>query len=427
MTDLADKTVCVVDFGPFLSFADTLAESFGRTLLYVPWETTMPDSSTLLIGSGMPGVEKVDSIWPHIDEIDLFVFPDIHHGALQVYLDSIGKRVWGSRMGEELEVFRDFSKAAFKKAGAPIAPYVVLTGLAALRTHLHAHEDQYVKVNRARADCETFHAETYRLAEPRLDQLAHTLGPRQETIEFIVEDSIPDAVEVAWDGYCVDGEFPARCLVGIETKDKGYVGVMQEYGDVTDGLRELNAIAGPLLKDYQYRNFWSMEARITKDGTPWLIDPCARAGSPPHEVELLAYTNLAEILWHGSVGELVDPIPADPWAAQVQLRSDAPPDTWQALEIPSEHARQVKLHFRARIKGRDYVTPAGVKQGIIGSVCATGPSLEAVKESVGAVAKDLKGCYLDAPLHALDDAEHAIEELETFGITLAPSGERVGA
>ena len=419
--DYRDKTACVVDFGPFQSFADRLAEDFGRTLLYVPWETTMPKSDTLQIGVGLPGVEKVDAIWPHLSDIDLFVFPDIHHGALQEYLVSIGKRVWGSRMGEELEVFRDYQKQVFKDAGAPIAPYVVLKGLTALRAHLKKHEDQYVKVNRARADCETFHAESYRLAEPRLDALAHGLGPRAETIEFIVEDSIPDAIEIAWDGYTVDGQFPARSLVGIETKDKGYVGCMQEWGDVFEGLRELNAIAAPMLKAYGYRNFWSMEARITKDGTPWLIDPCARAGSPPHEVELLEYTNLSDILWYGAEGELVDPVPAGPWVCQVQLRSDAPPETWQCVEIPPEHERAVKLHFRARINERDYVTPVGVKQGIIGSVCATGETLEAVKEEIGEIAGSLKGCYLDAPLHALDDAEKHIEDLQEFHITLAPS------
>lgn len=422
-SDTSGKTVCVLDHGVFgPEFARTLSKSFDRTLLVVPWEVTMPSSATLMIGEGLPNVEKVDAIWPYLSQIDLFVFPDVHQGPLQEYLVSMGKRVWGSRMGEELEVFRDYSKRVFEQHGAAIAPYQVLHGLAALRKHLERTEKpQYVKVNRARGDCETFRAESYDLCKPRLDDLAYTLGPRQATIEFIVEDEIPDAVEVAIDTYCVDGKFPARSLVGIETKDKGYVAVMQEWGDMPEPLRELYAIAAPLLRSYQYRNFWAMEARITKDGTPWLIDPCARCGAPPHEVQLLEYTNLAEILWHGADGEMVDPEPAGAWACQVMLRSDAPPDAWQVVKVPKAVDDAVKLHFRCRIDGEDYITPAGVSQGIVGAVVACGDTLDQTTEAVTEAAKELKGCYLDAPLHALDDAASEIEHLREFGIHLDPS------
>ena len=42
-------------------------------------------------------------------------------------------------------------------------------------------------------------------------------------MEFIVEDGIPDAVEVAYDGYTIDGKFAKNATFGIEVKDKGLV------------------------------------------------------------------------------------------------------------------------------------------------------------------------------------------------------------
>ena len=70
MDDLSGRTCCVVDNGLFPELARTLAPSFDRVLYYSSWETSFPRSNAVLIGEGFPGVQRVNSIWPVIDEID---------------------------------------------------------------------------------------------------------------------------------------------------------------------------------------------------------------------------------------------------------------------------------------------------------------------------------------------------------------------
>lgn len=418
MADYSSKTVCVVDNGLFCDVSTVLARSFGKVYLYIPWENAYPKGNQLIVGKGLEGVEKVDSIWPILNKVDLFVFPDIYHGPLQEHLESLGKRVWGSRMGEEMELFREFSKEAVKRSGLAVGDYTAVVGVDALRDHLKAHKNQYVKISRTRGDMETFKAPSYRLVEPRIDELEHRLGAKKTITHFICEDAIPEAVEVGYDGYTIDGQFPSVAMTGIEVKDKGYVGVFKKYRDMSDQVREINRKMAPALKRYRYRNFWCAEARITKDGTPWVIDPCARFGSPPSELAMLMYTNLPDIMWHGAAGELVDPIPAGKWGAEVMLISSWANENWQAIDFPKAIRQHVILHFPVVIDGRYYVTPQGFDLPCIGAVSAVGDTMEAAVKQVRQLAEQVKGYYIEAPVDCFDEAEHEIAHLKQFGIDL---------
>src|SRR5580698_7548721 len=108
--DLSKATVCVVDQGLFAELAAVLAPSFGRTLYCSTWKTAFPRSNASAVGKGLAGVQRIESFWPIIDQIDLFVFPDILNGDYQIYLRRLGKRVWGSGQAEELELSRAHAK-----------------------------------------------------------------------------------------------------------------------------------------------------------------------------------------------------------------------------------------------------------------------------------------------------------------------------
>src|SRR5882724_7828370 len=111
MTAYTSKTVCVVDNGLFVELALTLTPHFKRVYYFSPWsQSGYPRSNALLIGHGVPNVTRIESIWEVLDEVDLFVFPDVYFGSLQLHLAALGKRVWGGRMGEEIELARDASK-----------------------------------------------------------------------------------------------------------------------------------------------------------------------------------------------------------------------------------------------------------------------------------------------------------------------------
>ena len=37
-------------------------------------------------------------------------------------------------------------------------------------------------------------------------------GPIAESREFVVEDNLPDTLDIAIDTYCVDGEYPNKAM-----------------------------------------------------------------------------------------------------------------------------------------------------------------------------------------------------------------------
>lgn len=409
--DLSTKTVCVFDNGLFPELAVSLGKSFGRTYYYSSWETSFPRSSSMLIGRGIEGVERIDSIWPYIDKIDVFAFADILHGPLQVYLRSIGKRVWGSGLAESLELHRAASKKWFRDLGLPVGPYRALRGMSELRRHLQMHDDQYVKISRSRGDMETFHAKSYELIEPRLDELEHALGATKDQTEFVVEESIPAKAEVGYDGFTVDGRFPAKALFGVETKDAGYVGQVVPYSTLPRGVGFVNQKLAPLFKDLTYRGFFSSEIRIAEDGTPYLIDPCCRMASPPGELYLYLIENLAEIIWAGSDGDLVDPAWKYDWGAQIVLHSDWAEHGWQPVKFDAALREHVKLHYLTVIDGTHYYVPQEVKFPEIGSVVAGGNTKEEAIKNAKEIAEQVEGYGIHFNIAALEDAAAKMEQL----------------
>lgn len=417
MASHKNRSVLVYDYGLFVELAATLAKDFGKVYYYCPWQDGYPKSNALLIGDGIRGVKRVRSIWPLIDDVDLFVFPDVYEGPLQRYLASIGKRVWGCRGGEELELDRVASKEYCRSVGIDIGPYAVITGLDALREHLKRCEDQWVKISATRGDMETFRSKNYKLIEPRLDELEHSLGAKKKIMQFIVEEAIDPAVEVGYDGYTIDGQFPAAALYGIEIKDKGYIGRTRRYGELPPEIRSVNEKLSAAFKSYRYRGFWSSEVRITRDRKAYLIDPCARCGSPPNELYQVMITNLADILWEGSAGTVVEPQFAGKWGAMLLLLSDWAAHNWQAVEFPKSLRDNIKLRNHTIIEGRHYCVPDKGSGSAIGAVVAVGDSQSAAVAECRRIAEKVEGHYVDVPADSLDAAGAEIEKLKEFGIS----------
>lgn len=408
-----DKTVLVYDYGLFLSFAQTLSKSFGKVLYYRTFEGAFPSTVEHCVGEGIDGVESVEEFWSRLDEIDLFVFLDIYSGELQWHLQSLGKRVWGSRNGDELEKLRSESKKSLEQAGLDCGNWKEVTGMDALRSYLKRNNDQYVKISSTRGDAETFFAKDYANIEPRLDALAVKIGPYQDTMRFICEDKIKDAVEFAYDGYSVDGQFPNKTCYGIEAKGRGYLGHFVDYDALPEQLLDMNHAVAPMLAQYQYRNFFAMEARITKDGKPHVIDPACRAGSPPSEMLQNMYSNLPDILWYGAEGICVDPIPEAEWGAELMLHATWAEDHWLAVDLPKQYADNIKLRNFCVVGGKTYITPGSTS---IGAVVATGKTPKEAQERVKKIAEEIRGYTIEVEPEAFDEIDKEIEKLEQLHI-----------
>ena len=404
------KSVLVVDNGLFLHFAETLTESFGVVYYWSPWVCAFPKSDALMVGQGVPGVTRVRDIWEVADEVDLFLFFDVGYGAMQVYLAAQGKRVWGPREGEALELDRVFAKDKAKELGIKVGPYEVVTGIDALRKYLQDNPDQYVKMSTLRGDGETFYAQDYQLIEPRLDHLSYILGAKKNWIDFIVEDAIPDAIEIGYDGYTIDGLFARNAFFGVEVKDKGYLGEALAYNELPASLQEVNEKLSPYFAQTNYRGIFSSEVRV-QGSRAYLLDPCCRMPSPPGELYGVMISNWADILWQGAEGVLVEPIFTAKFGAILVLMSEWAMSHWQAVTYPDAIADFVRLKNYCVVDDMRYVVPQlHCPIDIIGYVTATGDTAADAIRKVRRNAEQVEGLGITYVTSALDDALEVYEE-----------------
>ncbi|HTQ09305.1 MAG TPA: hypothetical protein VMI31_04470, partial [Fimbriimonadaceae bacterium] len=406
--------VCVVDNGLFVELAITLIPSFGRVFYFNEWMSAFPKSNSTLVGQGVPGLTKVRSPFEIVDDVDLWVFPDVYYGPLQKHLVDLGKRVWGGRMGENLELDRAWSKRTCADAGIDIGPFKVITGLDALREFLRENDDVFVKVSFTRGDFETFHARNYRNIEPKLDELEWSLGAKKRVIEFVVEAAINDAVEVGYDGFCIDGKFASGAAFGLEVKDRGYLGEALKYEDLPECVKSVNKKLAPIMRAFNYRGFFSSEIRATPDGKAYLIDPCARFGSPPGELFEAFVANWSDILWEGAEGVVVEPKYVGRFGAELLLHSTWADKNWQEVEFPKGLREFVKLRNLTVIDGRYYVAPQQVGLPEIGAVVATSDTMEGAIRLVQERAEKVKGYYVDTYPDSLNEAVEAYEAVKTL-------------
>lgn len=417
--NLKKVTALVVDNGLFVDLAVTLGQSYGKVYYTIPSYSGFPKLNAPSVGRGLPGIEVVEDIFgPHFEEIDLFVFPDCYHGDIQMHLVSLGKRVWGARLGEKLELDRVWTKQQMKKVGYPVGPYKVVHGMQELRAHLKANKNQHVKISRYRGSFESFGAPDYKFIEPKLDEVEYQLGARKNDIEIIVEDSLPDKMEFGEDMYCIDGQFPTNIISGIEIKDEAYVGIFKPRAELPEPITRFDKLMAPTLKDFQYRGFYSAEVRIGKDKVPYMIDHCSRAASPPSELYQAFYLNLAEIIWEGAGGIMVDPKPLAKYGAEALIISTWADKNPLTLDVADDIRPYIKLRNVMFSEGRYKIIPRGIELSAVGAVIGFGDTMEQAIDMVKEVAENVKGYYVEVKTEALDRAQDEIDKGEEYGIKI---------
>lgn len=352
MSELSSKTVCVVDHALYLPLAIELSKSFGRVLYHnAAWVEAFPTLNKCIIGDGYENVQVVEDYWLHKAEVDLFVFPDLYHAGEQLELESQGKRVWGSRLGDRMEVFRGkfLKELGARRLDVPV--FEAIEGLDKLREHLRAREDVYIKISRFRGSLETTHWRDWDHDEGLLDAWAVKFGPAKNHLTFYVFDAIDTTIEVGADTYCIDGQYPDVMLCGFEYKDKGYFGSVRKRSEMPEQLQKVNEAFSDELASVRYRNFISSEVRIV-DGKFYFIDPTRRAPCPASGSQWKLYTNLPEIIWHGANGELVEPDLAAGFSAECVITAKGDKTCWSVVDFPAELQDWVMCGGSCQIDGR---------------------------------------------------------------------------
>lgn len=409
--DPSEIVALVADYGSFESLAVKLSETFAKVYYNTPSNSEFHDLKECVKGDGVPGIERVDGIITSetMKEVDLFIFPDIGYGGEQEYLrNDCGKLVWGSMGADEYELYRTRFLKLVKDLGLAVPISKTIRGLTALREHLREVKDKWVKINRYRANRETFHHIDYAHSLSILDDMAVQFGGMQEYVIFVVQDPITHAQEIGYDFLSVDGQWPDSAFSGYEGKNECYLGSLLDYEKLPEQVREVNEALTPLLRDYQYRNFIATEIR-SKDGVPHYIDPTNRMPGQTGEQLLETCTNLAEMILRGSTGELIKPEWAAKFAAEVTLHyKDCPDNGWKVMRIPEKVEQWVKLYHYSRTEdGLFHFPPHGTDE--VGIVMGLGDTIE---ESIQHL-KDNLELLKDEPVSAkLDGFVDLIKEID---------------
>jgi phosphoribosylamine-glycine ligase len=409
----------VIDGGLHPDFAVRLARDFAKVYYYVPPSGgAFQTINAATIGKGLEGIEVVDT--PFIEQfnkVDLFVVTDIHFGPLQVHLESLGKKVWGSRMGEELELERDATKKVMQKVGLPVNGYKVVRGMDPLREYLKDKKNVYVKVSRYRGTFESFKVTNYRNVEPLLDSVEGDIGPLKTEIDFIVEEDLPDRIEIGIDAWTVDGIWPESVYLGIEVKDAGYVGVFKDWKDIPEEVRRWNEKMSPIFAKYGYKGAISTEVRIGKDHEPYMIDATCRNPSPPSEAYAEAYLNIAEIIWMAANGKMVKARPAAKFICEAIIKSSWAVDMkWQPIDFPNKYRKNIKLHCACKIGGRYYIVPQTYQLEEIGAVVGWGDTMEAAIKQVEEIADTIEGYGIKVHTQAFQEAQGEMDKTNEIGL-----------
>jgi hypothetical protein len=422
--DPSDVVALVVDNGLFVEIAIKLAKTFKKVYYYVPWESAFARMNLGMIGTGMEGIEVVDSIYgPHWESLDLVVFPDIYFGHEQEMIEKTGKKVWGSRTGECLELKREGMKEIIKALDLPVGKFTHIKGMANLRAFLKENEDVYVKIDKFRGTFETFHSSNYKEVEPKLDEVEFNLGAFKNVIEFTVEAALPDRVEVGTDCWVITDDqgqahFPEHTISGIEIKDVGFASIFKKYEDIPEVVTRFNTRMLPVFAAYNWRGFMSTEVRIGKDMQPYMIDLCARAPSPPNELYQEQYKNLAECVWYGANGIVIEPEAVAKYGAEIMLHSSWADKGWQPVSFPDELRDFVKLRNATMIDGVYYAIPQSCGLPECGAVIGLGDTLEEALDQAVEHAEQVTGYYLEAKMGAIDNIREECKKLEELGLNM---------
>jgi hypothetical protein len=416
LQDYSNLSVHVQDSGLFVELARVLSRHFSRVTYWCPWHRAFPRSSEVEIGDGIPGIKRVADISEVINETDLFIFPDIYAGPTQLYLQDLGKRVWGSRDGDELERFRSEAKNHFKELGISQGSYEVIRGVQKLRKYLQKREGEtlWVKINNTRGDMETMRVQGYELQKNQIDDLEYRLGPRSEYMEFIVEDDLTDSLDIAIDTFSIDGAYPKTALLGTEVKEQVYIGARHTWDEMPANLRATYDQLSKTLSNYNYRNFLSLESRARKHEA-YLCDPCCRFGSPPSELQMEMIQNLPDIFWFGADGQLVEPEIPSKFGIEMLIYSDWSSEHPLRLDFPEELRDKLKFHFATEFDGKTWIMPQ--KEGPrFGVIVEHGNNLNRLIEQIQEDIERLKGAQIETYGEAFPKALENIKQMKGWNI-----------
>lgn len=412
-------TVCVVDncAGAYISIARRLAKSFSKSYYHSVNQNPFPKLSLSNIGTGYDDIERVDEFWNRLEEFDVIVFPDIYFNDWGARLRKLGKVVWGGCESEILETDRKVFKDELNSAGLLVAPTEYIKGLTELAKYLQGVEDRWIKISYYRGNAETFHHIDWLHTKPWINEMAHTMGPMAEVLDFQVEDPIKAIAEIGCDGWSVNGNYPETMVWGIEIKDCGYIGKRCDYEVLPVPIKYVNDKFRPVMNKYSHTGFYSNEIRYTENKESYYTDAAMRAGSPPSNTYLEMISNWDEIILNGGKGELVKPKFIAEYGVEIILKSNYCNEGFLNISYPDEYKDNIKLKGCFKLNDVEYIIPftdAGFDMTEFGSVVVVGDNLEEIISKALEIAGSVEGYKVEFNAAALPEAIERLNDIQNI-------------
>jgi hypothetical protein len=372
MKKYADKKILVIDTGGlYLSVAERFVKDFGKVYYYLPNYDSSPSLNKSMVGERLAGVKVIEQ-WMYkwndykgndgdynFNDIDIFYFPDVYLGDVQMHLiHDCNKIVWGSRKAEELELLRYETKLKLAKIGLAVTATELCTDYKKLYTFLEKNnKPKFLKLSWFRGIIESCKFEDMLKSIKTLSKLKSSLeecyaDEGENSMELLAEEPIESELEIGIDTFSIDGEIPKTIGMGYEVKNKLYITKHVQYDELPQQLKDTTFGLNKLIKQYGdngCRSWVCTEIRIDDKKQGHLIDITMRQGSPPSELQQEWIENYSEVVFEGANGNVVEPVYKSKYAAQVAIYSPMVNDA-QIIKIPNEVKQWVKIYDYCGVK-----------------------------------------------------------------------------
>ena len=288
-------------------------------------------------------------------------------------------------------------------------------GVAALEDILKKTKDSWLKISYYRGEMETFHHINWAHTEVFLNDLRHNLGPLADKLEFLVEDGIKSIAEIGYDGFSSNGLFPNKCMWGLEVKDTGYIGKVDDFKTMPRPIQDVNNKFSNVLRQYEHKGFFSTEIRYTENKMSYFTDPCMRAGSPPSNTMLMMIDNWEDIIPAVCNGKIVEPIFNGKYGVEIILKSTYCNDNYLPVSFPAKYDRNVKLKGSFRMNLKDYICPwsqSGFGMTEFGSVVVIGDDINTIAQQALDICAEINAYDMSYEANAINIALEQIKGIE---------------
>ena len=419
------------DLGLFMHVAMRVAQDVGKVEYFTPWVSAFSKPHQTRLGEGLPGVTRIQYFFENLDDVDVFVFPDVGFGDLQDDLRTRGKAVVGCGfLAERLEVDRFHLREVLRQRGLFCPKFKPIKGMSALYDYLEKNPDTWVKLNNnSRGIKETFHVKTLDMSFSTLTKMSADLDCFREQQMFLVEPPIfpgKDGVEMGDDWYFGGGQFLEVGCYGPEVKGDGYGGRFLHYEKLPAPVRVVTDAMRPVFTKSGCASARSSEIRFGKVNGKVVGsfgDACQRYGCPPSGVLVWGYKNITRILEGLAKGKWVKPEPVSEYCAEIILSSSSANDEAVAMEIKDKNLNRVlpRQFYRNDVDKLFYRIPQ--KDGsLVAEAIGFGASLEEAQQQARESVELVDFVGKDWSKDVFERMDENLEKADKMGVGLKSGG-----